>query len=56
MAFIKCECPGRATVPNLGHVMKMAEMKPDAVHLSSCLVNAKPECKNMPLDKRKAFI
>jgi predicted metal-binding protein len=24
--------------------MKMSEMKPDVIHLSSCLANAKPDC------------
>jgi predicted metal-binding protein len=24
--------------------MKMSEMQPDVIHLSSCLVNAKPDC------------
>ena len=33
VGFIKCECPGRATVPNLGHFMKMSGVKPDAVYL-----------------------
>ncbi len=43
-AFVKCECPGRALVPTVGMAMKMAEIKPDEIHLSSCLVNAKPGC------------
>ena len=43
-AFVKCECPGRALVPTVGMAMKMSEMKPDQIHLSSCLVNAKPGC------------
>ena len=43
-AFIKCECPGRALIPTVGMAMKMSEIKPDAIHLSSCLVNAKPGC------------
>ena len=44
VAFIECECPARALAPTLGMAMKLSEIKPDAVHLSSCLVNAKPEC------------
>jgi len=43
-AFVKCECPGRTLVSNLGMAMKLSEIKPDAVYLSSCLVNAKPGC------------
>ena len=44
VAFIKCECPGRTLVPNMGMAMKLSEIKPDAIHLSSCLANAKPDC------------
>ncbi len=44
IAFIKCECPGRALVPTMGMAMKLSEIKPDVIHLSSCLVNAKPGC------------
>ncbi len=44
IAFVKCECPGRTLVPNTGMAFKMSEMKPDVIHLSSCLVNAKPGC------------
>jgi predicted metal-binding protein len=43
-AFIRCECPGRTLVPNVGMAMKLSEIKPDAIYLSSCLVNAKPPC------------
>jgi predicted metal-binding protein len=43
-AFVKCECPGRALVPTVGMSMKMSEIKPDEIYLSSCLVNAKPGC------------
>lgn len=43
-AFVKCECPGRTLVPNLGMAMKLSEIKPDAIYLSSCLANAKPGC------------
>ncbi len=42
--FVKCECPGRALVPTVGLSMKMSEIKPDVIHLSTCLVNAKPGC------------
>lgn len=30
--------------PNVGMAMKLAEIKPDAIYLSSCLANAKPDC------------
>lgn len=42
--FVKCECPGRTIVPNMGMAIKLSEIKPDRIYLSSCLVNAKPEC------------
>jgi predicted metal-binding protein len=44
IAFVKCQCPGRSTAPNVGMAIKLSEIKPDAVYLSSCLVNAKPGC------------
>ncbi len=44
IAFVKCECPGRTVAPNLGMAMKLTEIKPDKIYLSSCLVNAKPGC------------
>jgi predicted metal-binding protein len=44
VAFVRCECPGRSMVANLGMAMKLSELKPDKVYLSSCLVNAKPGC------------
>jgi len=44
VAFVKCECPGRSAAPNLGMAMKLSEIKPDKIYLSSCLVNAKPGC------------
>jgi len=44
VAFVKCECPGRTALPNLGMAMKVSETKPDEIYLSSCLVNAKPGC------------
>jgi predicted metal-binding protein len=44
VAFVKCECPGRSTAPNLGMAAKLSQIKPDAVYFSSCLANAKPAC------------
>ncbi len=44
VSFVKCECPGRSLAPNVGMAMKLSEIKPDAIHLSSCMVGAKPEC------------
>ena len=44
VAFIKCQCPGRAVVPSIGMAAKLSEIKPDRIYLSSCLANAKPGC------------
>jgi len=44
IAFVKCECPGRSMVPNTGMAIKLSEIKPDVIYLSSCLANAKPDC------------
>ncbi len=44
LGFVRCVCPGRSTAPNVGMTAKLAEMKPDVVHLSSCLASAKPGC------------
>jgi predicted metal-binding protein len=42
--LLKCQCPGRNTIPNLKMTLKLSEVAPDAVYLSSCLAKAKPEC------------
>ena len=44
ITFLKCECPGRTLAPNLGMAIKLSEIKPEAIYLSSCLVNANPGC------------
>ena len=44
VAYVKCECPGRTLAPNVGMAAKLSEIKPEAIYLSSCLVNAKPGC------------
>ncbi|MFO7748735.1 MAG: CGGC domain-containing protein [Desulfobacteraceae bacterium] len=44
IGFVKCQCPGRSLVPNTGMVMKLSEVKPDKIYLSTCLANAKPGC------------
>jgi predicted metal-binding protein len=44
VSFVKCECPGRSVAPNTGVAIKMSQVKPDVIHLSSCMVNAKPGC------------
>jgi predicted metal-binding protein len=44
IGFVKCQCPGRNTVPNIGMAIKLSEIKPDKIYLSSCMANAKPGC------------
>ncbi|MDY6905820.1 MAG: CGGC domain-containing protein [Thermodesulfobacteriota bacterium] len=44
ISFVKCECPGRTVAPNLGMAIKLSEVKPDKIYLSSCMANAKPDC------------
>ena len=52
LAFVKCECPGRSLLANMGMAIKMLEIKPDKIYLSSCLANAKPTC---PYSEAKEF-
>ncbi len=44
IAFVKCECPGRTIVPNIGMAIKLSEIKPDLIYFSSCLSGATPKC------------
>ena len=44
VGFLKCECPGRPLIPNIGMFIKQSENKPDVIHFSSCLINAFPGC------------
>ena len=44
LGFVKCNCPGRPIIANIGMTIKSLEMKPDVIHLSSCMANAKPGC------------
>ncbi len=42
--WVTCECPGKTVVPNMKMSIKLSEIKPDAIYLSSCLVGSKPPC------------
>ena len=44
VSFVKCQCPGRTLGPNTGMAIKLSEIKPEKIYLSSCLANAKPAC------------
>lgn len=56
VSFIKCECPGRTVMPNIGMAMKLSEIKPDKIYLSSCLANAKPGCPYLTADEMADMI
>lgn len=56
ITFLKCECPGRPLVSNIGMALKLSEMKPDAIYLSSCLVNAVPDCPYTDADELAEII
>ncbi len=54
VAFLRCKCPGRATINNIGMVMK--NVKVDVVHLSNCMVKAQPMCKNHDFEQFKKMV
>lgn len=56
VALVKCECPGRTLMPNLGMAIKLSEIKPDLIYLSSCLVNPKPACPYATVEEMTAAI
>jgi len=56
VGFVKCECPGRSVPPNVGCTIKMSGMDPDEIHLSSCMVNAKPTCPYASAEEMAKFI
>ena len=56
VSFIKCQCPGRPIIANTGMAMKLSEIKPDKIYLSSCLVNAKPGCPYSSVDEMADMI
>lgn len=55
-AFIKCQCPGRNLAPNIGMAIKLSEIKPDKIYLSSCLANANPGCPYSNADEMAQLI
>ena len=44
VSFVRCDCTGRSTAPNLALSIKQSEVKPDAIYMSTCMAKAKPEC------------
>ena len=56
VGFVKCECPGRSLAPNTGMTIKMSEMKPDAIYMSTCMANAKPDCPYSTPEEKASYI
>ena len=56
IAHVKCECPGRSLANNVAMATKLSEIKPDEIYLSSCLVNAKPECPHLKPEELKQLV
>ena len=56
VSFVKCECPGRTVMPNTAMAMKLSEIKPDRIYLSSCLAKAKPGCPYVSADEMAEMI
>lgn len=44
IAFVRCDCPARSLVPNIGMAVRLSEIKPDAIYLSKCLAESRPDC------------
>ncbi len=44
IAFVRCECSGRTVGPNTAFALKLADIKPDAIYMSTCMAVAKPDC------------
>ncbi|MBW1992187.1 MAG: CGGC domain-containing protein [Deltaproteobacteria bacterium] len=44
LAMLKCVCPGRSLPSNVGMAIKLSEIKPDAIYMSTCMAKGKPEC------------
>ncbi len=42
--WIRCDCPGKTVIPNTKMAMKISEVKPDRIYLSSCLAGSYPPC------------
>lgn len=38
IAFVRCECPGNTLIPNIGMAMKLSEIRPEEIYMSSCML------------------
>ncbi len=43
--------PGRPLITNIGMAMKLSEIKPDIIHLTSCMATAKPGCPHLDMEE-----
>ena len=44
VAFVSCECPGYTVIPTLVQSEELSGIRPDAIHISTCLTQVKPKC------------
>ncbi len=42
--WIRCDCPGKTVISNTKVAIDMSGIKPDVIHLSSCLAGSYPPC------------
>ena len=54
--LLKCECPGRPLLSNINTAIKSARTKPDVIHFSSCMVDAKPGCPYFDMEEIAGMI
>ena len=55
-SFVRCECPGRPLLSNIGMAMKLSEIKPEAIYLTSCMAIAKPGCPYLDMEEVAGMI
>lgn len=56
VSFMKCECPGRPMLSNIGMSIKLSEIKPDEIYLTSCMAGAKPGCPHLDMEELASMI
>lgn len=44
IAFVRCECPGRATKATIKMAIKLSNVKPDEIYLSNCFFKSNVDC------------
>ncbi len=44
VTFVSCECPGHTVIPALVQSKELSGIRPDAIHISTCLTDVKPKC------------